>query len=258
MQPSTSTFSPTVVVKQEPGESKVGIVKHIDKVHTDTVLNFLLRLACQVNDSTTQNPANPAASTPGELLSRRCVILLKTALKPELWPSPVDLKLGFFDKILLTLKAPNPNIGNVCTALELLTYLLTVLNKDQLLASFKALQEGLGACITSTNSKIIKLVHGLLSKLMALFPPERSGNAELEVLYTNVSKVICDGLSNYEKNVQANPSSLFGTIMILKAACANNHSYIDLIITPFMKVLHRLAKEHLQPTTADYAASELQ
>lgn len=138
MQPSTS-YSPTPVIKQEPG-----VNKPIDRAHTDTVLNFLLRLACQVNDSTPQNPANPTASSPGELLSRRCVILLKTALKPDIWPQPVDLKLAFFDKILLTVEAPNPNIGNVCTALELLTYLLTVLKKDQILASFKPLQRGLG------------------------------------------------------------------------------------------------------------------
>jgi transformation/transcription domain-associated protein len=138
MQPSTS-FGPVPVVKQEPG-----VNKPIDRAHTDTVLNFLLRLACQVNDSTPQNPGNPTASSPGELLSRRCVILLKTALKPDLWAQPVDLKLAFFDKILLTVEAPNPNIGNVCTALELLTYLLSVLKKDQILASFKPLQRGLG------------------------------------------------------------------------------------------------------------------
>ncbi|XP_044261128.1 transcription-associated protein 1 [Tribolium madens] len=252
VQPSTS-YSPTPVIKQEPG-----INKPIDRVHIDTVLNFLLRLACQVNDSTPQNPGNPTASTPGELLSRRCVILLKTALKPDLWPQPIDLKLAFFDKIL-TIEGPNPNIGNVCTALELLTYLLTVLKKEQILASFKPLQRGLSACLTSTNNKIIKLVHGLLTKLMTLFPTERSSNTvckyeELDILYTAVGKEIFEGLNKYEANAQANSSSLFGTMMILKAACANNHSYIDLLITPFMRVLHRLAKEHLQPTSTEYAA----
>lgn len=45
--------------------------------------------------------------------------------------------------------------------------------------------------------------------------------------------------------------------MILKAACINNNSYIDLLITPFMKVLHRLAKEHLQPATPESSPSKL-
>lgn len=31
----------------------------------------------------------------------------------------------------------------------------------------------LGACINSSNSKIIRLIHLLLTKLMALFPTER-------------------------------------------------------------------------------------
>ncbi len=37
--------------------------------------------------------------SPGEILSRRCVTLLKMALKPEVWPN-CDLKLSAFEKIL--------------------------------------------------------------------------------------------------------------------------------------------------------------
>lgn len=126
------------------------------------------------------------------------MILLKTALKPDLWPHPVDLKLGFFDKILMTVETPNPNIANICTALELLTYLLTVFDKDQILASLKPLQRGIGACLTSTNNKIIKLVHNLLTKLMSLFPMERTNttlsckNEELDVLYSTIGEVKAD------------------------------------------------------------------
>lgn len=84
------------------------------------------------------------ASSPGELLSRRCVILLKTALKPDVWPEPVDLKLEFFDDILLGVVTPNPNVANICTALELLTFLLTVMDERRILDNFKNLQKGLG------------------------------------------------------------------------------------------------------------------
>ncbi|CAG9853589.1 unnamed protein product [Phyllotreta striolata] len=236
--------------------------KPIDRAHTDNVLNFLLRLACQVNEPASTNPVNPATNSPGEVLSRRCVILLKTALRPDIWPQPVDLKLAFFDKILITIEAPNPNIANICTALELLTYILTVFEKEQILTSFKHLQKGIGACITSNNSKIIKLVHNLLTKLFTLFPMERTTTnlsckyEELDVLYATVGKAILDGLSSYEK--KENPSSLFGTVMILKAVCANNQSYIDRLATPFMRVLHRLAKEHLQHSSDNTAlTSEL-
>lgn len=138
---------------------------------------------------------NPIVNSPGEVLSRRCVMLLKTALKPDIWPHPLDLKLAFFDKILLTIETPSPNISNICTALELLTYILSVFSKEQILASFKPLQRGVGACITSNNTKIIKLVHNLLTKLMQLFPMERTNTnmsckyEDLDTLYSTIGKV---------------------------------------------------------------------
>lgn len=42
--------------------------------------------------------------------------------------------------------------------------------------------------------------------------------------------------------------------MLLKAACTNRPTYLDIMISPFMLVLHRLAKEHLQPTSQEFAA----
>lgn len=94
---------------------------------------------------------------------------------------------------------------------------------------------------------------------MAIFPTERANAAtsrkyeELEILYTTVSNFISSGLENYENNPR--PSNLFGTIMILKAACMNNSSYIDMSLTSFMKVLHSIAKEHLQPSTPEASPS---
>ena len=64
--------------------------------------------------------------SPGELLSRRCVALLKNALRTEVWPN-TELKLSWFDKILMTVETQQPNFSNVCTALELLGFLLGIL-----------------------------------------------------------------------------------------------------------------------------------
>lgn len=99
--------------------------------------------------------------SPGELLSRRCVALLKMALKPEVWPQQnIDLRLQWIDKVFLGVdvapKNPKeaPNLGNVCTALELFTFLLTVMKKEQILGTVKPLQRGIAACISSSNSKV--------------------------------------------------------------------------------------------------------
>ena len=236
--------------------------KPVDKSHADNIVNYLLRLACQVSDTQAST-----GGSPGEILSRRCVALLKTALKPDIWPN-VDLKLGCFEKILAGVQGVDsnqPNFVNICTCLELLTFLLSILRKDQILAAFKPLQKSIATCMSSTNSKVIRSVHSLMSRLMSQFPTEPTNSSvaskyeELEQLYAAVGKVIYEGLANYDKNPQAPPSSLFGTLMMLKAACINNACYIDRLISSFMRVLQRMVREHLAPSSPEStaAASEL-
>ena len=62
--------------------------------------------------------------------------------------------------------------ANICTALELLCFLLGILSNDMILASFKPLQCGIAACMTCPNAKVIRSVHSLLSCLMSVFPTE--------------------------------------------------------------------------------------
>ncbi|KAI4484537.1 hypothetical protein M0804_007103 [Polistes exclamans] len=243
---SGNSAVPVLLPRTEPGSTKP-----IERAHADAILNFLLRLACQVNDVTTLH------GNPGEQLSRRCVALLRMALKPDVWPQCGDLKLAWLDKVLASVDNPQPNYGNICTALEVLTFLLSVMKREQILASFKPLQRGISVCISSSNTKVIRLVHALLSRLITIFPAEPTSSTvtskyeELDTLYTAIGKFIVDGLASYEKNTTATPTTLFGTLMMLKAACTNNQSYIDRLITPFMRVLHRMAKDHLHSTQAE-------
>ncbi|ROL48463.1 Transformation/transcription domain-associated protein [Anabarilius grahami] len=223
------------------------LTKPVEKQHTDTVVNFLIRIACQVNDSTN------VAGSPGELLSRRCVNLMKTALRPDMWPR-AELKLQWFDKLLMTVEQPTQaNFSNICTGLEILSFLLSVLQPPAILTHFKPLQRGIAACMTCGNTKVLRAVHSLLSRLMSTFPTEPSTSSvaskyeELECLYAAVGKVIYEGLTNYEKASSANPTQLFGTLMILKSACSNNSSYIDRLISVFMRSLQKMVREHLSP-----------
>ncbi|XP_073722924.1 transformation/transcription domain-associated protein [Misgurnus anguillicaudatus] len=224
------------------------LTKPVEKPQTDTVVNFLIRIACQVNESTN------VAGSPGELLSRRCVNLMKTALRPDMWPR-AELKLQWFDKLLMTVEQPaQANFSNICTGLEILSFLLSVLQPPAILAHFKPLQRGIAACMTCGNTKVLRAVHTLLSRLMSTFPTEPSDTSsvaskyeELECLYAAVGKVIYEGLTNYEKATSANPTQLFGTLMILKSACSNNSSYIDRLISVFMRSLQKMVREHLSP-----------
>lgn len=224
-----------------------GSMDPFDKQYWDTIINFLFRLSCQVNEI--QSSTVPGIVPPGETLSRRCVALLKLALKPDYWPQAVDLKLIWLDKLFLSvgLDTQPPNIGNICTGLELLTFLLGILKKEQVLPIFKSLQRGLSACVTCSHTRITRIMHNLLSRLMGMYPTDAfHKHEELEVLYTAVSKMIFEGLANHEKCQTANSSALFAPLMILKAACTNNQSYIDRLMMPFMRLLNRMTKEHLQ------------
>ncbi|XP_077358463.1 transformation/transcription domain-associated protein isoform X1 [Festucalex cinctus] len=233
------------------------LTKPVDKQHTDTVVNFLIRIACQVNDSTN------VAGSPGELLSRRCVSLMKTALRPDMWPR-TELKLQWFDRLLMTVEQPaQANISNICTGLEILCFLLTVLQSPAILTHFKPLQRGIAACMTCGNTKVLRAVHSLLSRLMSIFPTEPSTSnvaskyEELECLYAAVGKVIYEGLTNYEKATSnTNPTQLFGTLMILKSACSYNASYIDRLISVFMRSLQKMVREHLSPQQANPTVTE--
>ncbi|XP_077481952.1 transformation/transcription domain-associated protein-like isoform X1 [Stigmatopora argus] len=233
------------------------LTKPVDKQHTDTVVNFLIRIACQVNDSTN------VAGSPGELLSRRCVSLMKTVLRPDMWPR-AELKLQWFDRLLMTVEQPaQANISNICTGLEILCFLLTVLQSPAILAHFKPLQRGIAACMTCGNTKVLRAVHSLLSRLMSIFPTEPSTSnvaskyEELECLYAAVGKVIYEGLTNYEKATSnTNPTQLFGTLMILKSACSYNASYIDRLISVFMRSLQKMVREHLSPQQTNPTVTE--
>lgn len=132
-------------------------------------------------------------------------------------------------------------------ALEILTYLCTIKNKHDLIAVFKPLQRGIVACMTCQNVKVVKGVHALLQKLLALYPiepmPISAKTDELESLYSSIGTTVYDGLVGYETN----PSTtvLYGPVMLLKAACISSPSYLDKFLIHFMKAIQKMQKDHV-------------
>lgn len=47
-----------------------------------------------------------------------------------------------------------------------------------------------------------------------------------------------------------------GTLMILKSACSYNASYIDRLISVFMRSLQKMVREHLSPQQANPGVTE--
>ena len=214
-----------------------------DKAIYDSVCNFLFRVACQVNEQ------SPTGNSPGEALSKRCFKLLQTCLK-YCWPD-AELRVTWLDKLFLMLdQNANANFANVGTALDVLTYVCGIRSKPDLVAVFKPIQRGLIACVNCQNVKVVKGVHALLQKLLAVFPidPGTQGqkNDEFENLYNNISTTIYEGLVTYEKNTASTATTaLYGPVTLLKAACANSVTYLDKFLIQFMKAIQKMQKDHV-------------
>ena len=89
--------------------------------------------------------------------------------------------------------------------------------KEVILPCFKPLQRGIAACMNCPNTRVIRMVHSLLSRLMSIFPTESATSnvaskfEELECLYACVSKIVYEGLANYEKSVATVDKCLHGS-----------------------------------------------
>lgn len=102
-----------------------------------------------------------------ELLSKRCVALLRSALKSEAIMSRcIDMiKLTWMENVFCTVSNLEPAVNNPATAIavanissafDLLTFFLTTLPKQQFLNAIKPLQKSLYECISTTNMKVLR------------------------------------------------------------------------------------------------------
>lgn len=275
------------------------------KDYSDAIVHFLIRFICTVYEFAPNNSAGSlhnwqnasASSITPDFMCRRALNLLKTAIKNELWPY-TEYKIGYLERILSTAKDNSQNYTSICMALELLIAFLQTMKEEAVLQIFIVLQKAIAICCTCTNTKVVRTVHNLLTKMMAIFPPScvsstispKSGAPvkvvndqlePLEQLYTEIHSIILSGIGAYNKSgttptapnvpnmamvnglgaskaqiggaqlaqirnsTTFTLSQLFGTLMILKAACLNQPSYIDRLLTPFMLMLQKLVKEHL-------------
>lgn len=88
-----------------------------------------------------------------------------------------------------------------------------------------------------------------------------------------MSKYAFEGLAAYEKSTSSGgggagtsaggggggaggTGALLGPLMMLKACCTSSPSYIDRLLSPLMRVLQRMARDHVA-TNPDQAISDL-
>lgn len=163
-----------------------------------------------------------------------------------MWPN-ADPKLAWLDKIFQGLDSQQGILGNVCAGLELLTYLVGKLKKEQMLAAIKIMIRGILSCCSCSNMRVIRLVNPLLHKIFTTF-----GIEELDELINRVGRFVQDSLASHERGAQGSGQTLYPALMVLRAVAQYTTHHLDRLMAPIMKVLQRLTRDHIQPGNQDY------
>uniref|UniRef100_A0A6A7FXF6 Transformation/transcription domain-associated protein-like n=6 Tax=Hirondellea gigas TaxID=1518452 RepID=A0A6A7FXF6_9CRUS len=247
-----------IVQTVEPRAKGRGLIdQYRPAIHADTVVYFLVRLPCQVHENVqvqsnllpNQNIPVPIA-TAGELLSRRCFALLRRAL--VIWPT-AEPKLVWLDKLFQSLETPQFVLGNVCAGIDLLTFLVSKLKKEQMLAAIKSMYRGLLCCCNSNLIRVVKPLNNLLNALLKTF-----GLEELDELIIRVVRVVQDSLANYDRGVPATSgATLYPVLNVMRTVSQYTTQHVDRLMGLLMKVLQRVTRDHIQPPQPDAQNQQL-
>ena len=115
-----------------------------------------------------------------DYLVNRCFGLIKIALQLDIWPN-TEIRYMLIERALAMCKE-NHGLNSVnayhcvCMAIELLIIFLQTMKKEKVLNIFVNIQKAISITCTCTHSKVVRTMHQLLSKLMAIFPPSCAGS----------------------------------------------------------------------------------
>ncbi len=155
------------------------MLKPFEKHVADSVLNSFVKTACPINE-------NGHGINQNDQLSKRCLNLFKQAVLNDIWPN-ADIKFEILERVFLTLEnvgsssssnatsiiqnnnnltgspltqpqqqqqqqqtnfvALAPNYTSICTALEIVTFLIGIYTKVKIQNLFRVLNRGITVCI---------------------------------------------------------------------------------------------------------------
>lgn len=160
------------------------MLKPFEKNVADSVLNFFVKMSCPIVE-----PSH--AATSNDQLSKRCLNLFKIAILNEIWPN-ADVKFEILDRVFSTLDNPTTNttanITSVCTALDIILFLIDLFKPNKVQALFRTLQRGITYCLTCNNSRVIRSLSKIIQKLVGKFPLECFNNSIMSTQGINDSQ----------------------------------------------------------------------
>lgn len=146
--------------------------------------------------------------------------------------------------------------ATILNFLDILIHLLDELEEPKSLKILRSLQIGLATCVTSTTTKVLRLMSTFLAKVISMFPVETYMNYDdLRFLYQTVDRTIRNGLEVFDKDNETPTATFFGTFLILKTAFANNSKYFEKFVEKFTKFVVLLKNEHINQSTTPAAST---
>jgi transformation/transcription domain-associated protein len=250
-EPSTSSQASTSLAVADINESN----KPIEWTHCKSVINFLFDLLYMLSEQTTTQISSVISSN--EIISKLSLTLLKKVLKRDVWIKN-DEALQFTRLKKVFDEPSKASSTTICNFLEIFVHLLDEIDHNKILSLIKTLQPGLAICITSAQTKVLRLMSTFLSKLMNIFPVENYGTYdELRFLYQTVEKAIRNGLEIYEKDSETPTTSFFGTFLILKTAFTSDAKYFERFFEKFTRFVLLLKNEHLDINSGKAQATNM-
>ncbi|XP_043460946.1 transformation/transcription domain-associated protein-like [Leptopilina heterotoma] len=225
-------------------------IKRLGNFYIDKILNFILKLTCEVHD------VNTLQGIMEEQLVKRSANLIKRTYSSEVWVKDGNVDFSWMNKTLA-----EQDSEKIYRILELLIFLVRGLGENANLHIFTKLESGLTMCLSSDDRKILKYLQEILSNLLTIFPidpilTKETRDEKMKLFYKFVRVVFRERLTGFERN-EAGIDSLAPCVMIAKTVYLNNAGYLDPVLTNLLGVFQKISRFHLAGVGAKKEETEL-
>ncbi|UMM18202.1 hypothetical protein L5515_014374 [Caenorhabditis briggsae] len=226
----------------------------ITREHVDIVVNMLMRF-CVMFHTSAQN--NSTSGQQGAELVKKCQLLLRICLRSSVWGDFVNIRTSILNNYIVVPselipkqnEVQNPEYvlaaNNSQYTIEMLNVIVPILPKPTLKNVLNILQPALIGVIQSSGH-MSRGITQLISRLGERTSVSTNGLDEFELLNSYIVKYIHDSFSTILRNQNAPVLSVLGSFTLLRAMCGHEAGFLDNFMPTFLKVMDRVAREHLQ------------
>jgi transformation/transcription domain-associated protein len=200
----------------------------------DSVFTTLVRFIGHSQDPISNSP-----------LISRALKVLKELLDPSMW-GDLNVKLHFFQRMLVHMEINEQTVVVVCNTLEVLNVALSYKSDDWIRANIATLQRIVEKCIQTSDEGVLTALRPILDRIFAVVPPVTEGEDgrgdNLRAFSEWANNAINDGLRDM--------TNLPATMTLLHAWVKADPEKVDAFAHPITRVLSKTTKEHLNLSAA--------